>query len=86
MSQKVITGLENIAKEAGAADAVKLEAAIKGTREALKQEKGSALLSQLDQELDVWQKKITVIVGEPAGRQGVAKHAHYWVETLKNKG
>ena len=42
------------------------------------------LRNELDHELEIWQSKLAVILEEPVGRQGMAKHAEYWIEKLKN--
>lgn len=90
MNEKLLGSLEKLAHTAKtSSDAAGFEKAVKETRELIKQSLSGAgdaakkLLSQLDSELDVWQKKITVIVKEPLGRQGMAKHAHHWAEILK---
>ena len=41
------------------------------------------LLERLNGELDVWQAKSSVILKEPAGREGMAKHAKHWVDELR---
>ena len=43
---------------------------------------GPPLLA-LDKELSVWQSKWDVLWKEPIAREGMAKHAQYWVERLK---
>lgn len=37
----------------------------------------------LDVELSIWQSKLSVILNEPAGRKGLAKHARFWAEKLR---
>ncbi len=86
VEQKIIRSLENIAREAKSCDTATLERDVKELRAILKQVSSSPLLSQLDQELDIWEKKISVIANEPAGRQGMAKHAHHWTEIIKKAG
>ena len=44
------------------------------------------ILERLKGELEVWQDKNDVILKEASGRQGMAKHAHFWVEQLKQIG
>jgi hypothetical protein len=86
--QKIVGGLETLAgtvKKSAQPGAV-LQA-IEATRKELtflkdKPEHG-ALLQTLDEELGVWIKKLEIILKEPAGREGMAKHAHYWAEKLK---
>ena len=41
------------------------------------------LLKELDTELSIWQSKLAVILNEPAGRKGMAKHARFWSEKLR---
>ena len=43
----------------------------------------TALLQNLDEELKIWHSKIDVILKEPIARQGMAKHATYWVEKIQ---
>lgn len=40
-------------------------------------------LHELDQELSTWQSKLDAIWKEPFGREGMAKHAKYWMEKLE---
>ena len=40
-------------------------------------------LGQLETELSVWQSKLEVILKETVGRQGMAKHASFWAEKLR---
>ena len=42
-----------------------------------------ASLEKLDSELGIWESKLAVILREPAGRQGIAKHVNHWVEELR---
>ena len=42
-----------------------------------------AWLDQLEQELSTWQAKLGVILKETVGREGMAKHAHHWMEELR---
>ena len=42
-------------------------------------------LKQLAAELLTWESKFPVIWREPAGRQGMAKHAGHWIEKLKGR-
>lgn len=39
-----------------------------------------ALLEKLESELSIWQSKLGILLKEPAGRQGMAKHAQYWIK------
>ena len=40
------------------------------------------LLGQLDTELLTWLSKLDIILKEPAGRNGMAKHANFWAERI----
>jgi hypothetical protein len=85
--------LERISHAARRQDATAGEAAV---REALAQARSAAgqaadagtrqLLERLQGELGVWQEKWAIIWKEAAGRQGMARHAEYWVELLKKAG
>ena len=44
---------------------------------------GKESLERLSVELEVWQGKLSVILKEPAGREGMARHAKHWVEELR---
>lgn len=70
----------------GSADAAKIRQAIESARAAVKEERSAdtALSAQLETELSTWLQKIDVILKEPAARSGMAKHAHFWAEKLKN--
>ena len=37
---------------------------------------------QLKEELSVWKTKWSVILKEPVGRQGMAKHVRHWIEKI----
>ena len=41
------------------------------------------LLKELDTELSIWQSKLEVILKEPVGKKGMAKHARFWAEKLR---
>ena len=41
------------------------------------------LLKELDTELSIWQSKLAVILKEPIGKKGMAKHARFWAEKLR---
>jgi hypothetical protein len=76
--------LEKIAKEAEhGADEAAVRGAIKTAQE-LTKGKESSLLKELDAELATWQSKLSVILKEPAGKKGMAKHARFWAERLGN--
>ena len=79
--KEIIQSLEQIEKTVRGADAGKTEAAIQSARKALAASKQQGL-EHLGEELSTWQKKLNVILKEPAGRQGMAKHVRYWIEGL----
>lgn len=74
------------------ADAAQLRTLIQAARTMVeaakvKRDGGNELmLTQLDTELLTWLSKLDVILKEPVGRQGMAKHAGYWAEKVKNVG
>ena len=77
---KIIQGLEEIAHLAKhSSDASQIKKAIQVVRDLIPGR-------ELDQELSVWQTKLDVILKEPVGREGMAKHARYWAEKVKNAG
>lgn len=41
------------------------------------------MLKQLIDELAVWEKKVDAILSDPAGRQGMAKHAAFWADRVR---
>ena len=65
-------------------DILKTEQAIKAARELLKRNEHPELIA-LDVELATWQSKLSVILKEPVGRKGMAKHARHWAEKLKSQ-
>ena len=79
---EIIQSLEQIEKTVKTADFAKIEATVQTTRKFLSGTKNSKL-QQLDSELAVWQTKLNVILREPAGREGMAKHVRHWVEELR---
>ena len=83
--KEIIEALENIEKFAkGSADVSKIEKTIQSARASItKMHPGGAKLRQLENELSVWQTKLDVILKEPAGREGMVKHAKHWVEELR---
>lgn len=85
LNREVILGLEEIARlvKKNTEDA-KVAGTISGVRNRLGGLKDKPSFKQLDEELTVWETKLNVILKEPAGRQGMAKHALYWAEQLKN--
>ena len=98
MNKKIIVSLEeieNLIKHSQ--DSGKIKNAIKSLRanvgaalvvaqNVVGQNKGQAQglpLQELDKELEIWESKLSVILNEPIGRQGMAKHAAHWIERLK---
>ncbi len=80
----IIASLDEIAHAVkNPPDVLKIENAIQKTR-ALISRDGTAELKKLDNELSTWLTKLPVIVKEPAGREGMAKHAKYWAERLRS--
>ncbi|MBI2094770.1 MAG: hypothetical protein HYT89_01205 [Candidatus Omnitrophica bacterium] len=79
----MIGSLEAIGRGARESDAAKTRLAIGAARAGLKNAK-DALLKTLDAELAVWESKLDVIFSEPAGREGMSRHAGYWKEKLEN--
>ena len=74
---KIRSGLEEIARLVrSSGEASQIHEAIQAVRN-LRPGK------ELDQELAVWQSKLDVILKEPIGREGMAKHARYWAEKIK---
>jgi len=91
--QKVIADLEQLAKVIKKSDSTDgLESILRDCLRDIDQlkEKISSdeapILERLKGELEVWQDKKDVILKETSGRQGMAKHAHFWVEQLKQIG
>ena len=86
--KKITDKLEEIAHSAkNPSEQAKTAEAIKALRLLVKDPKESdglpkEALGRLDGELDVWQSKISVILKEPAGREGMARHAKHWVGEL----
>ena len=87
--KKIIEQLEEVAHTAkNPAEQPKTVQALKTLRTLVKdpQETGVAskeILGRLDGELEVWQKMLSVILKEPAGREGMARHAKHWVGELR---
>ena len=89
--KNIIVSLEEIARAAKtSAEPKKAEEAIRATRSFIQDSKKNkdaskkALLDQLDSELATWQTKLSVLLSEPAARQGIVKHIYYWEEKLKS--
>ncbi|MGH7197533.1 MAG: hypothetical protein ACREH5_02170 [Candidatus Omnitrophota bacterium] len=89
LQQELIDALEKVAHLARTAEPAKTGEAIEIAKTFIKNLKGKshhvpeASLSQLEQELSTWQAKLGVILKEPVGREGMAKHAHHWMEELR---
>ena len=84
----IIGALEEIEKTAKSGDRPKIEKALQSAQSSIAKmnPRGSSLVSveQLGNELSVWQTKLDVILKEPAGREGMVKHAKHWVEQLRS--
>ncbi len=79
--KEVILGLEKIADAVKKTSQPKAVAeAIQNVKTSISKAKSTGMLSVLDEELTVWLKKIDVILKEPAGRQGMVKHLHHWIQ------
>ena len=86
----VRTGLETLSRQArnfrSDADSKAILEQLAQLRRCVADEKkasaadGQSLLEKLDGELSTWQQKLPVILKEPVGRQGMAKHAAYWAD------
>ena len=87
--KKIIEQLENIAHSAkNPSEQSKIVDALKSLRTLVKdpKETGAApkeIFGKLDGEMEVWQTKLSVILKEPVGREGIARHAKHWVEELR---
>ncbi len=78
--KEIILGLEKISAEVKKSSQPKpVSDAIQNLRATIAKAKSSVNMSVLDEELAVWLKKIDVILKEPAGRQGMVKHLHHWI-------
>ena len=84
INEKIALGLEEVAHLAKSSnDAAKIKEAISAVKELIS---GKDPFQQLDTELATWQSKLSVILKEPVGREGMVKHARYWAEKIKNAG
>ncbi len=83
---KIIQDLEQISRSAKSNSVSEAKSAIKNIRELLKNMNvgmnHESPLQKLDQELATWQAKLEVIFREPVGRNGMAKHAQYWITVI----
>ncbi len=87
--QNVVEGLEALAVTIKkSAQSVPVPDAIQKLRKDIAPLKtkpeNTAVLQTLDEELGIWLKKLEVILKEPAGREGMVKHARHWAEKLKS--
>lgn len=88
LQQELIEALEKVAHLARTEPA-KTGAALEIAWGLVKELKGKThhipeeFLGQLEQELSTWQAKLGVILKEAVGREGMAKHAHHWIEELR---
>ena len=73
--------LSKLAKKSAVESEVK--PAIAAVRLAVKNVGTDPLLQNLDSELSTWQSKLSTILKEPIGRQGMSRHCLFWVEKLK---
>jgi hypothetical protein len=89
MSKFLVESLEEIARfTKKSTDTVKIKEAIDKTLTIVRDLQNGRpspilILDQLDEELSVWRLKLDVILKEPAGRQGLVRHAGHWVEKIK---
>ena len=92
--QKISASLEAVADSIDKGLALlKVEEAVRAARDLVGaalvvakkngQAQGLPLLEELEKELSVWQSKLSVILNEPIGKKGMAKHARFWVEKLR---
>ncbi len=81
--EKISASLETIAETVEKnADVSKTDTAIKSARNLIK-DQASPMLKELDKELATWQLKLSVILKETVGKKGMAKHARFWAEKLR---
>ncbi len=85
----IVRALEQVSRSVKSdTEAVKPADAVKELRKCIRDGKPKqpaelqGMLAQLDEELVVWESKIEVILKEPVGRQGMARHAAHWAERL----
>lgn len=88
--RKVIAGLEEIA---GSAKTAKDTDSVGKTIDSVCQrirplaaDRGGVsknLFGELYRELEIWRSKLAVIFKEPVGRQGMARHAKFWADRIK---
>ncbi len=85
MSLTVVKGLERLAHLVeGSSGPSEIDGAIRELLKTLTTEPSkSENLGKLESELKIWQEKLPVILKEPIGRKGMAKHARFWADQLK---
>lgn len=79
--KELVQALEEIERNARGGDPAKVAKALEAAVSKLSLW-GDARAKQLGEELSVWKNKLPVIWKEPAGRQGMAKHARHWIGKL----
>ena len=87
--KEIIRALEQVSRSVKSdQESVKPAEAVKALRERIREARATAgeeirtMLAKLDEELSVWQSKMEVILKEPVGRQGMARHAAHWRERI----
>ncbi len=78
---KALQDIARLAEKSGGAG--ELTAAFNAARKAIKNSANAESLQSLDLELTTWEAKLSVIMREPAGRNGMAHHCRYWIDKLK---
>jgi len=84
--QDVCKGLDHLARLVeNSSETSEIQKAIQGLLKILASEPStSESLKKLENELKIWQEKLPVILMEPIGRKGMAKHARFWASQLEN--
>lgn len=78
--QDACQALERIAHLAESGDEAGLRKELEALQKAVSSNKE---LAELAKEAKIWQDKLGVILQEPVGRKGMARHARFWIEKLK---
>ena len=73
--------LESIARLAESGDEAVLRKELESFRKTLS---SGNEFAELEKEVKIWQDKLAVILQEPIGRKGMAKHARFWIQKLKD--
>ncbi len=85
MMQNIVQGLEEIADSVKkSSQPAAVTQAIQSLRKELAASKTDTSLKLLDEELEIWLKKLEVILKEPAGREGMVKHTKHWADRLRS--